>query len=107
MKRVDLDDLRAKAEACGGKATARVTHAPWYGQGQVIVMTERDGAVVYEFCTATDAEFAVAAQPSVVIALCDYIARLERGLRGCAEPVLIGKYATELAREILEEGATV
>lgn len=77
MTRVDLDDLRAKAEACGGASSARVLSLP-HRSGLFDVLTEPDGAEIYERCTIADAEYAVASQPAVVLALLDRLRNVER-----------------------------
>lgn len=81
MKRVDLADLLAKARACGAaNGATRCISAP-HRDGLFDVLSEQDGAEIYERCLLADAEFAVAAQPAVVEALALRIQELEEFIR--------------------------
>lgn len=81
MKRVDLADLLTKARACGtADGALRCVSAP-HRDGLFDVLTEPDGAEIYERCLLVDAEFAVSAQPAVVEALALRIQELEAFIR--------------------------
>ena len=94
-ERVDLDDLLAWARAAQESADYREDMqrkgmARWImsprRDGTVDVVIEADGADVFDRALQVDAEFAVAAQPAVVVALVERIRALEDARRADLGP---------------------
>ena len=113
--KVDLDDLKAKAKAaaCPGRwAISEPVQTEHASEPLYNVLTEADGAPMFEYCIKEHAEYAIAARVDVVLAMIRRIRELEAGLMNAAAvlelphtgPQMRADHAAE-ARELVAKGA--